>query len=290
MSLSLAEGPLKEAAILTRAVENVFRKLIRLLIGRMSLTKLQELIRVIFVEEATAKLELEDLGGTVSLSRLGLLTGLDTRTLKKIRRTVAEKSLLAKDEKLLDGFNPLLRVFDLWMSDERFFDFKSSQPKGLKIDGETESNGFSELIKDSMPARGITVKAFLQRLKQSGMVYEDTKNNTIKLLTKESIFVSKDELEMIEIGMDATSNLLGTIAHNIGSRRNADLNFFQRGFWNYQLSPEKIEEIRKIIHSFLLETDKKGRELITSLSEPEINDGQITAGVGMFYFEGDLTN
>ena len=290
MSLSMEEGPLKEAAILTRAVENVFRKLIRLLIGRMSLTRLQELIRIIFVEEATAKLELEDLGGTVSLSRLGLLTGLDTRTLKKVRRTVAEKSLLTKDEELLDGFNPLLRVIDLWLSDERFFDFNRSRPKGLKIDAEAESNGFSDLIKDSMPARGITVRAFLQRLKQSGMVHEDTENNKIELLTEESIFVSKDEMEMIEIGMEATSNLLGTITRNIGSRRNADLNFFQRGFWNYQLDRKKMEEIRKIIHSFLLETDKKGRELITSLAEPEINDGQITAGVGLFYFEKDMSS
>ena len=290
MSLSMEEGLRKEAAILTRAVENVFRKLIRLLIGRMSLTRLQEIIRIIFVEEATAKLELEDLGGTVSLSRLGLLTGLDTRTLKKIRRTVAEKSLLTKDEELLDGFNPLLRVIDLWMSDERFFDFNRSRPKGLKIDSEAESNGFSDLIKDSMPARGITVRAFLQRLKQSGMVHEDTKNNKIELLTKERIFVSKDEMEMIEIGMEATSNLLGTITRNIGSWRNADLNFFQRGFWNYQFDREKMQEIRKIIHSFLLETDKKGRELITSLAEPEMNKGQVTAGVGMFYFERDISS
>ena len=49
MSVSLEDGPLKEAAIFTRAVENVFRKLIRLLLGRMTLVKLQEMIRCILI-------------------------------------------------------------------------------------------------------------------------------------------------------------------------------------------------------------------------------------------------
>ena len=39
----------QEAAILTRAVENVFRKLIRFLVGRISLVRLQEMIRYIYV-------------------------------------------------------------------------------------------------------------------------------------------------------------------------------------------------------------------------------------------------
>ena len=41
-----------EAAVLTHAIENVFRKLIRILIGKISLKKLQEMIQIIFVEEA----------------------------------------------------------------------------------------------------------------------------------------------------------------------------------------------------------------------------------------------
>ena len=36
---------LQDAAVLTRAVENLFRKMIRFLVGRLSLVKLQEMIR-----------------------------------------------------------------------------------------------------------------------------------------------------------------------------------------------------------------------------------------------------
>jgi len=75
---------LKDVAILTRAVENVFRKLIRLLIGKMSLKKLQEMIQIIFVEEAEAKLKREMPGENVALGDIALQTGVDTRTIRKL--------------------------------------------------------------------------------------------------------------------------------------------------------------------------------------------------------------
>jgi len=58
---------LRDVAILTRAVEKVFRKLVRMLIGKMSLKKLQELIQIIFIEEAEAKLKQEAPGKSVAL-------------------------------------------------------------------------------------------------------------------------------------------------------------------------------------------------------------------------------
>jgi len=84
MSIS-SEAHLPDVAILTRAVENVFRKLIRMLIGKISLKKLQEMIQEIFVEEAEAKLQKERPGKNVPLSTLAVVTGFDTRTLTKIK-------------------------------------------------------------------------------------------------------------------------------------------------------------------------------------------------------------
>ena len=79
--ISPSESALHDVAILTRAVENVFRKLIRLLIGKMSLKKLQEMIQIIFIEEAEAKLKLEAPGKNVALGDIALQTGVDTRTI-----------------------------------------------------------------------------------------------------------------------------------------------------------------------------------------------------------------
>ena len=64
------ENPSGEAAILTLAVENVFRKLIRFLVGRISLVRLQEMIRYVYVEEAEKNLRAENPGKNVPMTKL----------------------------------------------------------------------------------------------------------------------------------------------------------------------------------------------------------------------------
>ena len=180
MSPDLEQGPLREAAILTRAVENVFRKLIRLLIGRMSLTKLQEMIRIIFVEEAEANLRAEKLGENVSLSRLGIVTGLDTRTLKKIRRTIAQSSEL-ESQYFLHNFNSLLRVYDLWMNDERYFDHAANQPRTLQIDEQELKERIYKIYKDS----GLRPPNYKEVISNTSELPEKQVRQVINLLLQE---------------------------------------------------------------------------------------------------------
>ena len=285
MSLNMEEGPLKEAAILTRAVENVFRKIIRLLVGRMSLTRLQEMIRIIFVEEAELKLQKERPGESVSLSSLGAMTGLDTRTLKSVRKHLALTNGLSDNKTFLDGFNPLLRVVDLWLNDPRFFDKNTNTPKQLRTVQKEGESSFSDLVAESLNVRGVTPGAVLQRLKQNNLVENGSLANTIRLKEKKPIFLRKDVLEMIEIGLETVSRLLSTLEHNIEIRNDVAKLFFQRSYCNYQISVKKVAELRKQIHSFLLESDNEGRKVLTSFAERERASNQLTAGVGMFYFE-----
>ena len=108
---ALSNPALRDVATLTRAVENVFRKLIRMLIGKMSLKKLQEMIQIIFVEEAEVKLKLEAPGKNVALGDIALQTGVDTRTIKKIRTYIALSNPIHQDDMFLDGFMPLFKYF-----------------------------------------------------------------------------------------------------------------------------------------------------------------------------------
>ncbi len=283
MSRITEDGPLREVAILTRAVENVIRRLIRLLIGRMSLTKLQEMVRVVFVEEAEAKLKSDHAKEKVSLSRLKVLTGLDTRTLKIIRKQISDDNSLSDSQVFLQSFTPLFRLFDLWMNDSRYFCKNTHKPKVLKIEG--PDNSFEQLVKAALPVRGITTHSVLERLNKSGIVKFDLDRNMVEIVNKDNVFITKEDLDLIETGLESVSNLLGTINHNLHCRLNSSKKYFQRGFWNYQLPESKIEEVRNKMHSFLVEADFAGRELMTSLAATKRGPDQITGGVGMFYYE-----
>jgi hypothetical protein len=280
-----SQSALRDVAILTRAVENVFRKLIRMLIGKMSLKKLQEMIQIIFVEEAEAKLRKEAPGKSVALGDIALQTGVDTRTIKKIRTYIALSNPIHQDDVFLDGFMPLFKVFDLWMNDARYFDARIGKPRKLKIEGEGET--FSGLVKTAIQSRGLTTQAVLKRLKEIDVVEVDSRTETVVLTQDDNVFISKDDLDLLDVGFTAIGNLASTVSHNIQNHLNEDAKYFQRGSWDYQFSPDKIEEVRRRIHEYLRESDKKSRDLIISLAESEGQQGQLTAGISMFYFEDE---
>ena len=104
------DAALRELSILIRAFELVFRKLIRLLIGKISLRKIQELIRVIFVEEAEAKLKQQRPGQNVALADLALLADVDTRTIKQTRSYIALSTPLHQDVTFL---SELIKEFEI---------------------------------------------------------------------------------------------------------------------------------------------------------------------------------
>lgn len=276
---------LRDVAILTRAVENVFRKLIRMLIGKMSLKKLQEMIQIIFVEETEARLREESPGKNVALGDIALQTGVDTRTIKKIQTYIAVSEPIHRDGAFLDGFMPLFKVFDLWMNDKRFFDEKSGEPRVLAIEG--EGNSFEEMVRLAIQSRGLTARAVLKRLKEVDLVEVNDEAGNVVLKQKDNVFISKNDLDLLDVGLTAIGNLASTINHNIRHHLDDDAKYFQRGSWDYQFSPEKIDEVRKTIHKYLRDADKKSRELILSLAERDGQKGQMTAGISMFYFEDD---
>jgi hypothetical protein len=277
------KSTLQDVGTLTRAVENVFRRIIRLLVGRMSLKKLQEMIQIIFVEETEAKLKRESPGKNVALGDIALHTGVDTRTIKKIRTHIAVSDPIHRDSKFLDGFMPLFKVFDLWMNDDRFFDRGTGKPRKLKIEGEGVT--FSGLVKSAIHSRGLTAKAVLKRLKEIDVVELDHDSGRVVLKQEDNVFISKNDLDLLDVGFTAIGNLANTIDHNIQCNGSEEARYFQRGSWNYQFDPETIAEVRAVIHQYLTGVDNQSRELITSLAEPESRDGQLTAGISMFYFE-----
>ena len=104
-----------DAAILTRCGRYVFRKLIRFLVGRMSLVRLQEMIRYIYVEEAERILRAENPGKNVPMTRLALVTGLDTRTLVEVRKRLEADSSQYRQQ-FLSELTPESAIIEAWAS------------------------------------------------------------------------------------------------------------------------------------------------------------------------------
>jgi hypothetical protein len=281
---STGNAELPDVAILTLAVENVFRKLIRLLIGKISLKKLQEMIQVIFVEESEAKLKQERPGKNVALSTLAVVTGFDTRTLTKIKSKDSYLKPFHKEKRFLSEITPECSVLDVWESSAKYKNEKSGKPMVLTIKGPAPS--FESLIADSSSTGGVTVASFLQRLEMSGSIVVDKAANSVRMIDKRyTPFGSEDQTETAKIGMTAVGNLVDTIAHNLTAPTEGKETFYQRGCWTNRLDANESKKLRGMIRKFLLKADEKARNIIKPFEQDTTSNAQVTAGISMFYFE-----
>ncbi len=274
---------LQNAAILTRAVENVFRKLIRFLVGRISLVKLQEMIRFIYVEEAERKISKERPNNNVPLTRLAILTGLDTRTLTKVRNSSRYRRPLYLEKRFLKDMTPESCVLDVWSSNSKYL---NSRGKPRKISVANENNSFEQLVKEAVSSRGITAQSILQRLIANKTVMFNKNSNKVELLEKiQAPFKSGDEWGVIEVGLLQTGNLLDTVFYNFKAIKNRKKPFYQRGSWTHRLDKKNRIKYRNVLREILKESDDRARVQMNPFEEKISTDDQITAGISMFYFE-----
>jgi hypothetical protein len=279
-----SNGRIEEATILVRAVENHLRKLVRFLVGRVSLVKLQELIRFIFIEEIENKLRKEHPSKNIPLTQLALLSGLDTRTLIKIRNNPKYRRPFHKEANFLEQFVVGASILNDWASKSPYIDEDSGKPNTLRISGKTPS--FESLFLDSTRSRGVTYGSLLGRLVENGAVSLNEAADRVQLVANSYIpSDSKDKLGAIEIGFSALGNLTDTVTYNICALETGGEQIFQRGAWTYHLNLNNKDNLRRDLNSLLENTDKSAKKIIKKYEEEIHSSDHITAGVSLFYFE-----
>lgn len=273
---------LKDIAVLTQSIEFVVRNLVRILVGKISLVRLHEMIESVFVEEAENHLR-ERADNDVPLTALAVVTGLDTRKLTQIRSAKSYGRPKHITRRFLDEITPESCVIDLWTSNPRFTETGTSEPRVLDIWGKEGS--FEILVKEAVRSRGITVTSVIERMVHNDQVKVHD-GELIELTATE--FAPKhlrQQIGEIKLGLDAAGHLLGTVHRNLLADQSGTRKFFQRGSWTHRLQPHKREQLEVAARDFLANADNEARSLLESFEEDIAQQGQLTAGVGFYYFE-----
>ena len=271
-------------AVLVRSLEHVLRKLIRLLVGRLSLIRLTEMIRTIYIQEAEARHTNEFPGKKVSLSQLSLLTGIDTRTLSKLKNSESYAQPVHENHTFLKEMTPETRILSVWMSDPRFFDYDMGRPMVLGLDPGKRS--IHELVSRAIGSRGLTIQSIIQRLVSAGSIEVDQEARQVSLLTDTYYpFLTDDEAGMLDVGFSTAASLFSTVNTNLNRTHVGREKLFQRSSFTHQLSPKRQEEFRQVLHDFLEQSDIECKSIMAEVEDNVPLPGQITAGVSMFYFE-----
>jgi len=248
----------------------LFRKIVRLLIGTISFPLLADMLRSIYVEEATRKLKRS--GSKPTRSALALMTGLDTRVVSAILKESQNPNSVPVSA------NPENALIDIWSSDEAFQDPISGEPAILPIEGKGRT--FQSLVLRAI-GRNITIKTVLDRLLKGGtvqIVQGDIPR--IELVSRFYNPVSSDYTKSTEVGLLESSRVLEAVLHN--TKCDIEHRVPQQGRWTYRLNPENYKQFRNEVRQLLERQIKEGDALLEKFEESQKQPGQLTVGIGWY--------
>jgi hypothetical protein len=217
------------------------------------------------------------------MTKLALLTGLDTRTLGKVRGEIEAGVPAHQQEKFVKDITPECSVLDFWQVNPGYLD-KDNKPLDLPVRGKKPS--FESLISQTITSRGITLNSLLERLKLSKSIEVDEDREIVRMLDgRYWPFQHEDDNKLLEIGLLSTSNLEDTVNHNLNAMGGSYEPFFHRSTWTTRLPNTNRSKLRSAIRTLLTSSEKEVTELLAKMEAVEDHEDQLTAGVGIFYFE-----
>jgi len=259
-----------DAKSITQFLSQVFRKVVRLVIGTVSLPALYDILKALYVEEAQKKLARD--GNKPTKSAIALMTGLDTRVVSSLMDENLQSTIEAQ------SVNPENALIDMWTSDPFFTDPETGEPAALPIYGRGKT--FQGLVLKSI-GRNITVKTVMDRLLAWGSIrvlHGDI--DTVELVSRTYLPLSDDRLKHTEIGLLEASRILGAVIHNMNS--DPDTRVPQQGRWTYRLDRDRYKEFRKKARQLLEKQIREGESLLEEFEEPAKESGQMTVGIGWY--------
>jgi hypothetical protein len=260
-------------------VEGILRSLVRLLVNRVSLASLMRLTREIYVQEAEKVIAENATDGAVTLSQLALSTGLDTRTLRKVRAQIEGDEDLS--ERFLTRLTPESVIVEAWAE-------RAADPVHGKawrtLDYGTENSDFEDLVRNTISTRGVTSQSIIRRLVATGSIRQDTDAHTVTLLVERfSPYRSSSHHDFLISALSAVSNLLSTVQHN--ERCEPDDRFLQRQLWSTRLGSDELIELRTLLRRHLEDCEENCRSELAVREKPSYDASLSTAGIGIYYFE-----
>lgn len=259
-----------EANSITHFLSRVFRRVVRLVIGTVSLPALYDILKAIYVEEAQKKLERD--GSKPTKSAIALMTGLDTRVVSTLMTQDLEEAIQVQN------VNPENSLIDMWSSDPFFQDPETGEPAPLPISGRGRT--FQGLVLKAI-GRNITVKTVMDKLLAWGAIKVNRGDiDTVELVSRTYLPLTDDRIKHTEIGLLEASRVLSAVVHNMNA--DAESRVPQQGRWTYRLNAERYQEFRQRTRDLLDKQIKEGESLLEEFEEQTKQPGQVTVGIGWY--------
>jgi len=264
--------------VLSAAVIRLLRPLVRILLRNgVPYGYFADLAKRVYVDVAMDDFGID--GRKQTISRVSIITGLSRKEVTRVKGLS-----YPKDTEATERYNRAARVISAWVRDERFSDGKG-QPGDLPVEGNSAS--FSELVR--LYSGDVPVRAILDELVRVGAV-ERLNDGRIRLVSRAYLPKTKEDEKLSILGTDVR-DIIRTIDHNLICDQTDS--FFQRKVAYDNLPAEVLPDVRSLTASEAQALLEKMDQWL-SKHDRDINPsaggtGKKMAGMGIYYFEEDLT-
>jgi hypothetical protein len=251
---------------LGRVLEPIVRLMLR---AGVTWKEFSELSKAKFVDVATADFGIR--GRPTNASRVAILTGLDRRDVRKLRKaapTAPPQGYQSKASQILDA----------WHHDAEFLDARG-KAAALELDGDGPT--FSALVRRYAPA--LPVVAMAKELKSVGAV-EELADGRLRPLTR--AYVPRGlPAERLRLWASVLSDVANTIEHNF-TRDDPTPSRFERRALNLRVDRRALPEFRELLEAegqaFLERID----DWLSAHQATDSDDASaVRLGVGLYQIE-----
>jgi hypothetical protein len=270
MSSEVQDLSATKAAFLS-ALGPVLESVIRLMLkGGVTWKEFSELTKARFVDVATAEFGIR--GRPTNISRVAIITGLDRRDVRRLRR--------AAEEPAAKGYvSKASQVLDTWHHDPDFNDANGAPlPLPFAGDGPT----LTELVRRVAPA--LPAVAMIKELKSAGALEELADG---RLWPVKRAYVPRPlAAERLRLWSSVLSDISSTIEHNFDADRGAPTRFERRAV-NLRVDRRALPEFTKLL-------EREGQTFLERMDDwlsahvaktEEDSDDAIRVGVGVYQIE-----
>ena len=250
-------------------LEPVIRLMLR---AGVTWKEFSEVSKAKFVDVATADFGIR--GRPTNASRVAILTGLDRRDVRRLRKTAPETPTKGYQSKAS-------QILSAWHHKPEFLD-ANGRPAALAVEGEGAT--FTELMRRYAPA--LPVIAMIKELKSAEAI-EQLNNGRMRAL-KRAYVPSGVSAERLRLWSSVLSDVANTIEHNL-SRDEVTPARFERRALSLRVDRRALPEFRELVET-------EGQALLERLDDwlaahqvaaGEHEDG-IRLGVGIYHIEDRL--
>jgi hypothetical protein len=247
-------------------LEPVIRLMLR---AGVTWKEFSELSKAKFVDVATADFGIR--GRPTNVSRVAILTGLDRRDVRRLRRAAPEAASKGYQSKAS-------QILSAWHHEREFLD-AAGRPAALAIEGEGAT--FTELMRRYAPA--LPVIAMVKELKSAEAI-EELSDGRLRALNR--TYVPRGiSAERLRLWSSVLSDVANTIEHNY-SRDESTPARFERRALSLRVDRAALPEFRRLLESegqaFLERIDDWLAAHEAAAAAPE---QAIRLGVGMYHIE-----